>query len=257
MSPASPLPAGLPASLVTALRDLVDSLQGAAGPNLAGVILYGGLARGRYRPGRSDVNLVILLRSASEPALRAIGEPLALARRALGVAPLIFTPEEVPAASDTFPTKLRDIQAHHVVLYGEDPFHDLVVSWDHTRLRVEQELRNLLLRLRARHVAAQGAPADLVLALEHAARPLAVELASLLWLTGHPAPDEDRTAAIFEAAAAAFHLDGASLGALARLRAEDEAEPDVAALFGGILETLGRAVSIVDALVAPPAEGAR
>jgi hypothetical protein len=56
---------GAPAAVVAALDRLKDELTLAAGQNLAGLILYGGLARGRYRPGKSDVNVIVLLHDAS------------------------------------------------------------------------------------------------------------------------------------------------------------------------------------------------
>src|ERR1700687_3745663 len=51
---------GAPPQTAAALARLRDDLQRAAGKNLAGIILYGGLARGRYHPGKSDINLVVL-----------------------------------------------------------------------------------------------------------------------------------------------------------------------------------------------------
>jgi len=69
---------GAPAGVVAAIDRLREELAGAAGANLAGLILYGGLARGRYRPGRSDVNLIVLLHDAIVGLVQ---------RRVLAVAP--------------------------------------------------------------------------------------------------------------------------------------------------------------------------
>ena len=44
------------------ISELCEELAQAAGANLRGLILYGGLARGRYRPGKSDINLVVLIK---------------------------------------------------------------------------------------------------------------------------------------------------------------------------------------------------
>ena len=48
---------------------------------LAGLLVYGGLARGRYRPGKSDVNVVVVLREAGAAALAAIAPALRTAGR--------------------------------------------------------------------------------------------------------------------------------------------------------------------------------
>src|SRR5437660_1615736 len=94
-----------PPAVTTALDRLNEELGRAAGTNLAGLILYGGLARGRYRPGRSDVNVVVLLRDASAQALAVVAPPLRTARRSANVVPLILTPAEVLPAALAFPTK--------------------------------------------------------------------------------------------------------------------------------------------------------
>src|SRR5438046_1274828 len=52
-----------------ALAKLVQQLREAAGENLLGVALYGGLAKGRYTPGIPDSNLLIVLAGADgEPS---------------------------------------------------------------------------------------------------------------------------------------------------------------------------------------------
>src|SRR6202521_4117339 len=100
----------LPAVVAGVLTRLKDDLVRSAGANLAGLILYGGLSRGRYRPGKSDVNVVVLLRDASPASLAAIAPALRVARRSANVVPLILTPAEVRPAALVFPTKFLDIK---------------------------------------------------------------------------------------------------------------------------------------------------
>src|SRR5580693_1149298 len=107
---------GAPGEITAAIDKLTDALSRAAGPNLAGLILYGGLARGRFRPGNSDVNVVVLLHDASFSALIEIAPALQAARRSAGVEPMILTLREVSEAADVFPTKFLDIKRYHVVL---------------------------------------------------------------------------------------------------------------------------------------------
>jgi len=118
---------GAPVPVAAAVTRLREELQQAAGSNLAGLILYGGLARGRYRPGKSDVNLVVLLREASATALAAIAPALRRAWRSASVEPFLLTPQEVRRCADVFAPKFLDIQDYHVVLAGENPFTDLQV----------------------------------------------------------------------------------------------------------------------------------
>src|SRR5581483_1897331 len=138
---------GVPAPTAAALYELRDELQRMAGRNLAGLVVYGSLARGRYHPGKSDINLVVLLRDISAGSLAEIAPPLRSAWRALRVEPLILMPAEINRVAADFPTKFLDIKAFHIVLAGEDPFVGLEVARAQLRARLEQALRNLSLRL--------------------------------------------------------------------------------------------------------------
>lgn len=236
---------GAPAATAAALGRLRDELQGAAGRNLAGLVIYGSLARGRYHAGKSDINLVVLLRDVSATSLAVIAPALRSAWRALRVEPLILMPAEISRVAADFPTKFLDIKAHHVVLAGEDPFVGLVVAREHLRTRLEQALRNLSLRLRRRYVALVHDPAAVPVMLANMARPLALELATLLHLAGHEVPAEDRTVAIFEATAKAFGWDAGTLTRLAALRRDAQPASDLADLFTGVLAIIAQAADRV------------
>lgn len=237
----------IPTSVSVALDTLKNELARAAGGNLAGLILYGGVARGRYRVGKSDVNVVVLLQDASDAALAAIAPALRAARRSIGVEPFILTPREVPHVAAAFPIKLLDIKRHHVVLAGSDPFTGLEIDREQVRLRTSQELRNLLMRLRHRRVAADGDALQLSVTLADSARSLAIGMNAALFLVGKEPPEDDRTAAIFSAAAAAFGLDAAPLATLADLRQGTSAAVEPLKLFAAVLTALERVLELVDA----------
>jgi hypothetical protein len=240
----------LPASVSAALNRLRDDLARAAGPNLAGLILYGGLARGRYRPGQSDANLVILLREVTAPALAAITPALKAAWRSIRVEPFIMTPGEVPAAAVAFATKFLDIKDHHVVLSGEDPFVNLSISLADLRTDVAESLRNLRFRMRQRFTRFGDDKDELTVVLSGFARPLAIEVAALLRCAGKEFTAEDRSTAIFAAAADAFGLDGPTLARLAGLRQSEGAAADAVDLYGRVLAVLGRVIEVVDGMKA-------
>jgi hypothetical protein len=229
-----------PPEVAAALERLSDELGRVAGANFAGLILYGGLARGRYRPGKSDVNVIVLLRDTSGAALAAIAPVLRKARRAAAVVPLILSPDEVADAALVFPTKFADIKDHHVLLSGEDPFQALEIPRRELSWRIVQELRNLTLRLRQRFVAAIGDPAAQAAILEGITRPLAIAMIALLRLAGQPVPEEDHSSDVFQVAGPTFALDGEALGALVALRQGKAIGQDLAELFGRVLAILGR-----------------
>lgn len=227
------------------ISDLCKELGAAAGANLRGLIVYGGLARGRYRPGKSDINLVVLIDDASTESLAAIAPALRAAWRAVRVEPFIIKASEAGRLAETFPTKLLDIQTHHVVLMGEDPFTGINVSRKLIRLRIEQSLTNLALRLRRRYVSIFDDPRSLALALEQQAVPLKVEFAALLQLAGKGELSESTSAAVLEAAAAEFDLDREALLSMAALRRDAPTPEDLQALYNRALATIARAAEIV------------
>jgi hypothetical protein len=240
---------GAPAAVSAALDDLATALPAAAGADFAGLVLYGGLARGRFREGRSDVNVVVLLRRADAGVLDRIAPALRAARRSAGVETMLLTPQEVPAAAHDFPTKFLDIRRHHLLLAGEDPFATLQVPRALVQRRIAQSLRNLLLRLRRRYAIAFDDAAELKTTLADLARPLAIELAALLADGGHAVPEADRTAAIYAAAAQAFGLDAGALADVAALRdgTWQDRRP-VAQVCGALLAVLAALADRTDAL---------
>lgn len=228
------------------LERLRQDISRAAGTNLAGLILYGGLARGRYRPSSSDVNVVVLLSDTSTESLAAIAPALRAARRSHGVEPFILKLSEVQSMADVFPTKLLDIQAHHIVLAGEDPFVGLEFKREHLRLRVEQELRNISLRMRRRFVSVFDDPASLAASLTNIAISLKVELGVLLRLAGKGEPTENTSAAVLEAAAVTFDLDRDALARLAAMRRNVSPADDLPELYNRVLASVTRAAEIAD-----------
>lgn len=247
------LPMSIPAipdKIAAALEQLKNELLRLGGDNFAGLILYGGLARGRFRPGHSDVNVLVLLHDASPSVLAAVAPALRAARRSVGVDPMLLTPAEVPRAAEAFPTKFLDIKNHHRVLAGEDPLLGLEVSREEVRRRTVQALRNLLMRLRHDYVAATGEPAALARVLTALARPLALELESLLFLADVPLPEDDRSAVVFAAVATAFGFPAAPLAQLAALR-HGQAQDDLEALGQQVLGVLADAVRVAEEVRGP------
>jgi hypothetical protein len=205
-------------------------------------LLYGALARGHYRSGASDVDLVVVLKDASAASLRAIAVGVREAFFAVRADPLILTQDELVHAADVFPTKFLAIQRQRVLLAGVDPFAGLEVSHAHVRMRVEQELRNLSLRLRRRVLARHDDASALQLALLSIAAPLESALHAMLWLAGHPLSAASPPEAVLREAAARFELDGATLAKLH----DGQTVEGVAAHFEKVCRVLDHAIEVVD-----------
>ena len=60
----------LPETIRHGLTRFCTQLTAALGDQLLAVVLYGGLAKGEFTPGNSDVNVLVVLRSATPPLRR-------------------------------------------------------------------------------------------------------------------------------------------------------------------------------------------
>lgn len=237
----------VPEDLRAPLRAFHADLARAADGNLAGVIIFGGVARGRWVKGRSDVNAVVLLHRTGIEELRKITPAMRAAFRSVRLEPMVTTAAEVRASVDVFPTKFLDICAHHLVLAGDNPFAQLRVDDEHLRLRVEQELRNLSLRLRRRFIFVADDPVQLVHTIANATTSLSIELSALLRLSKQPTPASDEPADVFAAAASAFGLDHQALAQVARLKVRpDPNQEGLVEIYDGLLRSIAIAIERVD-----------
>ena len=136
----------------TRAEDFARKLEAAYGEALVGVVLYGSAARGDYRPGVSDLNLLVILHSADAVTLR---RGSALAREwaeAGNPPPLVLGEAEWRESADVFPIEYTDMRDAHVVLHGENPFAGLQIGWRDLRLQCEHELKSKQIRLREHYL---------------------------------------------------------------------------------------------------------
>jgi predicted nucleotidyltransferase len=236
-----PVPSHYPARVRTALESLIERVR----EDVDSLAVYGSLARGTYRERESDVNLAVVVLEASAAKLHALHDPFRTAFREVRVDPFFVEAGEIARIAEAFPIKLRDIRAHHDPIFGEDRFASIEIDREHLRIRLEQELRNHLLRLRRAAVDHGNDAGELARSVYRSARALELELGTLLELSGEEPPAS--AAEVAAAAAAKFDLDRATLDAVARFRT-GAGEIDVAAAFDGVLAVVGKAVEIADQL---------
>jgi len=228
------------------VQQLVAGLQRAAERDLVGVIVHGSAARGDYEPYYSNVDVVVVLARSSRAMLERVGDVLALAHSAARIEAMILVEHEIERAADVFPVFYEDIKAFHAVVFGRDPFADLVIPTEHTRLRVEQELRAMQIRLRRSVADARGDRGLLVAAIKRKAKQIRFPLRALLELSG--VNTKHKLDLVISKAAKHFKLDVAPIQ-----RADDDPEQAHEAL----VQLLDRAIEAVDRLDAGAAPSSR
>ena len=153
-------------------------------------MLYGSAARTDFVPGRSDINLMLVVDELSPEILRSLSRAFTSWKKSMREAPLILSRPEWARASDAFPIEITDMRLSYQVLRGTDPLLGLDVDRTDLRKALEREFRGKLLRLRqgyATHAPDPGALGRL--GLESAATIL-VLLRGMLALLGRPVPSE-------------------------------------------------------------------
>jgi len=183
-------------------------------------VLYGSAARGDYIPGRSDINLMLVIEQASPEILRSLGRAFTGWRKGSQEPPLLISRAEWNRALDAFPIEIADIQTSYRVLRGADPLHGVRVDLGDLRKALEREFRGKLLRLRQGYATYAPDPAALgALGLQSAATIL-VLLRGLLTLLGRPVPSDPLELASTSAAAIGF--EGEHLLHIVRHRVDRE-----------------------------------
>src|SRR5262249_5167380 len=143
-------------------------------------------------------------------ALLSVANTLSVARTALRFEAVILAADEIPRAADVFPLFYDDIRSCHQVLFGKDPFADLEISDKHRRLRHEQELREMQIRLRRAVVDSLGATQQLSGQVERKVKQLRGPLHALFALKKTPAKN-DSIEALLEQAKSAYKIDTKAL----------------------------------------------
>jgi predicted nucleotidyltransferase len=208
-------------SLAPAINERLDELTATlvelCGASLVGLVVHGSAVRGGWCEETSDVDLIIVLDDDSEAMLSAIGPALELARFSGRIESMILTKDEIERSADCFPLLYGDVARTSVTIAGTNPFRGLSISDEYIRLRVEQELREI--RIRMRRVAADmaGKP-NFGGGLEHKVRQLRSPLWALLALRNESV--DDQLDSVLDGAGTAYGID---ITALMRTREEPEA----------------------------------
>jgi hypothetical protein len=148
---------GLPDDTQKLLQAYTKDVKSTFGDQLDGLLVYGSAVRGEFLHGRSNLNLLLLVTGYDAAMLKRY-EPVHKRWNKEGVvAPLFLTEEEIRTSSALFPIEFMEIQEHHRVLGGRDPFVGFHVDAGRLGDAVLQGLASHVLRLRQRFVEASGA----------------------------------------------------------------------------------------------------
>ena len=148
----------IPESLQKDLDDFVETLDHSLGSNMISVVLYGGLVKSKSVKDSDPINLMVIVREISTQILDQVAEPYLMSRRNDQIQLLTLSKEDLLTSTDVFPIKFLDMQQDYKILRGDDLVGELEITRAHLRLRCEQEMKNLMLRLRQTYLAKSQQP---------------------------------------------------------------------------------------------------
>lgn len=241
--------ADLPASLQSHLEQFCADISARAGENLISVAVYGDVTKsGQCAVGETSVPVLVVLQDASIQSLKPIAEVIRRAIQSFHAAPFVVSLHDLQTSTDIFPIKFLDMQTHHFLLAGRDVLSELDISTQHLRLRCEQELCNLLLRLRQAWLKNPGSVSALQDVITRSVSPLFSALGAAVSLQTELLPDS--TVDTADCAARVMSLDRALLGRLLELinGKPVDSKADIEQLFNGLLGTVENAADFVDRL---------
>jgi hypothetical protein len=206
-------------------------------------ILFGSAARGDYVPGRSDLNLMLIVERADAAALARLRPAFAAWRKNAPGLPLVISRDEWLHGVDVFPIEICDLRAAHEVLRGPDLVTHVRADLPDLRRALEKEFRGKLLRLRQRY--AGDSDAGLGEWAGGTISAIVLFFRCLLVLTGRAAPAEP--SGVIEAAAGVLGLDAAPLLRVLACRAKPSTKL-AGSDFEAYLAAVERAANFTDQL---------
>jgi hypothetical protein len=227
------------------LKNLVERLHEAAGTNLESVLLYGSAARGDFRDGRSDLNVLCTMRSLDVQELARVAATVkwwtSVQKQP---APLFFTEQELRQAADVFAIELVDMQESHKVLYGKDTLEGISVSLNVHCIQVEHELRTVLIKLRQHFLREAANPEQLAAILAKSFSSVMTLLRHTLIAFEEKVPAEPREVISRVATVTGANPKGFEM--VLQLRDSETPGGNVISAYGGYLAGLETVISALD-----------
>lgn len=238
----------LPGQIRETVQDFSGRVLQTLRDNLQSITVVGSSLTADFKPGRSDINTVLVLGKQTIETLNAIAllaKPMSKKKIS---PPLLMTLSYIERSSDVFGMEFLDFQLSHQTVLGEDPFASLTFEKKDVRLQCERELKATLIRLRQGYIAAAANRRLVRDILISTAKALAPLLRAMLWLKDIERVGETRPT--FSKASGEFSVKTDSLMTADQWRHEKVrlSETEVESTFESIYSTIDKLAGLVDKL---------
>ncbi|MCK4534118.1 MAG: hypothetical protein KAT81_01230 [Syntrophobacterales bacterium] len=186
--------------------DITEDYKKIYGDALISVILYGSAAGEDYRPGKSDLNFMIVISEEAIDHLDKAIETVSRWRKRNVATPLFMTKSYITSSLDSYPLEFLNMQKGYVLVYGEDVLKDISFEPRYLRLQCEREIKGKLLLLRERFLETEEKPRRIKELTGESITAFVSIFGGLLCLKGVKIPSSRRE--IVEALAREIPVDG-------------------------------------------------
>ena len=228
--------------------EIIADYKGIFGDDLVSIILYGSGAGSSYRPGKSDINFMIVLTEGGIERLDLAFEMVKKWAKKKVATPLFLTEGYIETSLDVFPIEYLTFQKNYVLAHGRDVLKDLAFDLELVRLQCEREIKGKLLLLREAYLETAGKGKPLKELVANSIPALTAIFEALLYIKGKEIPRERKK--IIRVTTETFNLDRAVFEALFELKGQDTklGDKETLALFKDYLREMRKLCGLVNTI---------
>ncbi|MBW1779447.1 MAG: hypothetical protein JRL30_01795 [Deltaproteobacteria bacterium] len=189
----------------TIFPDITGDYKALFGDELVSIILYGSATGPDFRPGKSDINFMIVLTEEGIKHLDLAFDAVKKWQKKGVAVPLFLTEEYIETSLDVFPIEYLSFQHHHEQVFGKAVLRDLKFDPEFLRLQCEREIKGKLLLLREAFIETTGKAKALKDVIQEAVPALIAIFEALLHLKEVAVPGKRRN--IIRATGEAFDMN--------------------------------------------------
>ncbi len=216
--------------------------------NVISLVVYGSATGSDFIPGRSNINLLVVLKQLGFSELNSYLKMIAKGRKKGIVAPLFLTQEHIKSSLDVFSIEFWEMRDNHLVIYGDDIFKDMIIDLKDLRLQCEREIKSHLIRIRQAYLELGHKAAGLKGLLEDSLTSILPIIRNVIRLIGKTPPLKKED--IITELSNEFDLSADSLQQIVKLKSQKKV-PDLKELetiFNDYLHQIQQLAKIVDQL---------
>lgn len=230
------------------LTGVTSDYKAAFGGDLTAIILYGSAAGADFIPGKSDINLLIVLTDHGIGQLRKAIDPVGRWRKHNVATPLFMTKAYLDASLDSYPVEFLNMKQNHRTIFGEDVLAELAFDPKYLRLQIERELKGKLLHLRSGFLETEGIPKRVRGLIGVSINAFVAAFKALLYLKSQDVPGSRRD--VIEAAAKLLKLNPDVFLKCNDIKEETDrfTRAEVQAIFDDYLKAVSDLCLFVDAM---------